>query len=527
MSDSSPSDPGTVAELAAQPAPETTSDQAEPQRGRRRAASRHRNSRSVRLPTPVAFFLHYGLPIVVLIVLYVVTVIEFSYAPATDGPLPQSVVLVATLLTIALTFVVARRVGLTSLGATVAAALITIAPAAIDSKATGVLEHLAVVGLLASVALVTARRRLSFALPAAALLAGVAAVLSPIALVAAPFLALHVGAGWRRTRGRRPVILAAAVFVATLAVGALIAGPATMPMDPTLGTTTLQEWVTRDPIGTVVAIAAVGIGFANPRLRLFSVLAVALLVFSIWPDGDVAVRYTVLLSPTFAVLIGGAADLAVEAIGRHAALPRVAGILGTAALAVAIVVAVTLSSIDVRTRAFAEGGGGSSSDGGASGDDSTSPPASAGPSAAPTATGPTPDTSAEAVAERTAMGIQLLRNPRLSVSEVARRLLADGSVDARISIVLGQILSEHTLTVADFPVVDDEDPTVRHQLLATEMDGAVLATGGASMTSLTAYLSGLTGSFAVESVAVDASGVLATFGPNDSASSPSPTPDAG
>ncbi len=256
------------------------------------------------------------------------------------------------------------------------------------------------------------------------------------------------------------------------------------------------------------------LGFTNGRLRLLSFTAAALIAFSVWPDGDAAVRYTVLLSPTFAVLIGSAADLAVESIGRHAALPRLAGIVGTAALALAIVVAVTLSSIEVRTRAFAES------------DPSIAPipPAtSTTPSPTQTETGPVPDTSAEAVAERTAMGIQLLRNPRMSVSEVARRLLADGSVDARISIVLGQILSEHTLTVADFPVVGDEDPSVRRQLLVTEMDAATLATGGASMSSLTAYLSGLTGSFAVQAVSVDESGVLATFSPADGASTPSPT----
>ncbi|THG28753.1 hypothetical protein [Naasia lichenicola] len=484
-------------------------------RGRRRAASRHRNSRSVRLPTPLAFFLHYGLPIVVLVVLYIVTVIEFSYAPATTGPLPQPVVLVASLITIALTFVVARRLGLSSLGAVVAAALATIAPAAIDSNAAGVPEHLAVIGLLGSVAFIAARRQLIVALPAAALLAAVAGVLSPIALVAVPFLAFRAAAGWRRRRGRRPVIAAAIVFVAAFVIGTLIVGVAPLSdapfwATPSFGTVTLQEWLVRDPIGTAVALVAVGLGFTNRRLRLLSFTAVALLALSVWPDGDAAVRYTVLLSPTFAVLIGSAADLAVEAIGRHAALPRLAGIVGTAALALAIVVAVTLSSIEVRTRAFAEG------------DPSTAPtPPAASTTPTPTDTGPVPDTSAEAVAERTAMGIQLLRNPRLSVSEVARRLLADGSVDARISIVLGQILSEHTVTVADFPVVDDEDPSVRRQLLVTEMDGATLATGGASMSSLTAYLSGLTGSFAVQAVSVDASGVLATFSPDDG-STPSP-----
>ena len=488
-------------------------------RGRRRAASRHRTSRSVRLPTPLALFLHYGLPTVVLLVLYAVAVVQFSYAPATTGPLPPSIVLLSTLATIALTYLVARRVGLSSLGAAVAAALVTIAPAAIDSNAAGVPEHLAIVALLGSVALITVRRQQILTVPGAALLAGLAAVISPYALIAVPFLAIRARTGWRRRRGRRPVLMGAVVFLATLGVGAVFAGAIPFPpLRPELGTTTLQEWLARDPIGTVVAVAAVGIGFTNRRLRLFSAVAVLLLVLSVWPDGDVAVRYSVLLSPTFAVLIGGFADLAVEAIGRHAALPRLAGIVGTAALALAIVVAVTLSSIEVRSRAFAEGTPGTP------GTPATSPSPSV--SAAPTPPRPTADTSAAAVAERTAMGIQLLRNPRLSVSEVARRLLADGSVDSRISIVLGQILSEHTLTVADFPVVGGDDPSVRRQLLATEMDGAVLATGGASMSSLTAYLSGLVGTFAVESVAVNGSGVLATFGLSSPTPSPTPIPSA-
>jgi hypothetical protein len=43
------------------------------------------------------------------------------------------------------------------------------------------------------------------------------------------------------------------------------------------------------------------------------------------------------------------------------------------------------------------------------------------------------------------------------------------------------------------------------------MDGEPLGTGGASMTTLTAFLAALTGGFAVESVTVTRDGVLATF----------------
>jgi hypothetical protein len=467
-------------------------------RGRRRALSRHRRSRSVRLPSGWSGFLHLGVPGLLLVLIGAGATAGFVLAPDHPGPLPAPLTLVAVLLAIPLVFAVALQVGLSPLAAVVAAALAVLAPPAVRASSVGVPEHLALLGLLAAVVLLGFAGGRWGAIPLAALGVGIAAALAPIALAAVPFLAWQARRVLRRSQRTFMLPVAGALLFATVAVGWAILG-LDASAQPVHGTATIGTWFASNPVGTLLGAAALVFGLLTPSLRPLGGLAVTLLVLSIWPDGDEVTRYTVLLAPTFALLVGAAVDRAVAALGRAELVPRLIGIAAASVVALALATGVTASVLEVRERAVAA-------------DRSPTDPSSATPgtsgSASPAAA-PLTTTPGER-ASRASAGSQLARNPRLTLSADAKQLLEEGSVDRRISVVLGQLLSEHDLTVADFPAGDPRD-AFRRRVLVSEMDGEQLAPGGAPMTTLSTYLSGLAGTFAVESVTVDAHGVLATF----------------
>lgn len=464
--------------------------------GRRRAVSRHRRSR--RLPTGRRALLAIALPVLLLLLLCAGIGVAWALTPEHTGPLPSGVTLGAVLAGVVLVFAVAWRSGVSRLGAVLAAALCAVAPPAVRAASIGVPEHLAVVALLVAVLLLTVRSRRRIMVPLAALAAGVAAGLAPLAIAAAPFLAVQATRVLRK-RHRIPTLpISGAVFFAAVGIGWALVG-----LNPSvgahLGGTTVLDWVRTSPVGAVVAAAALVLGFFSRRARPLAGFAVTLLVLSVWPDGGESVRYTVLLTPVLALLTAGAADRALDALLRPSPRTRIVAAVGAVAVSFALVAGIVVSALEVRSSAVAA----ESSDGDGAPSGEPSPGASPSPST-------TPSTPAPGQDDRASVGQELARNPRLTLESEAARLLNAGDVDRRISIVLGQLLSQHDVTVADFPAVKGEDGP-RRQLLVTDMDGEQLGTQGASMTALTSFLAALTGTFAVDSVSVTDDGVLATF----------------
>lgn len=469
-----------VGTLASSPAPPASPP------GRRRAVSRHRRSLSARLPTGWTAVTRIALPGLVLALLASVIAVAWSAAPTHPGPLPPPVTLVAALLTIVLTYAVARRVRLAPLAAGVAAALVAIPPPIARAAGVGVPEHLAGVALLVAVLLLSVRSRRRVLVPIAALLAGAAAAVAPLAVAAAPFLAWQVARTLRR-RHRVPTLpLSGAIYFATVAAGWGVLGldPAA---PPSAGAAAALEWLRTYPIGTGVGLGAIVWGLLTPRLRPLSGYALTVLALSLWPDGDQTLRYTVLLSPALALLTAAAIERAGVAVRRTDPRIRAAGIVTSAAVALALLSGFVATLTDT----------------------TQGRPADAAPAPGETAS---PAVTAEpGTADRAGLGAQLGGNPRLSLGVPARPLLLEGAVDRRIPIVLAQLLSQHNLTVADFPVVGDENPAVRRSVLVREMDGEALHPGGGSMTALASFLAALTGTYAVESVTVTDAGVLAIF----------------
>ncbi len=285
---------------------------ASPPRGRRRAASRHRRVRH--LPPPRAA-LRSALTLAVLLLIGVLVALAWSTDPEHEGPLPPGLTLAAVLLSVALVFAVAIRAGLGAPAALLAAALTGAYPEIVLPAGVGVTEHLAVVALLTAVLLLLGRTRRRILVPAAGLLAGVAASVAPLAVAAAPFLAAQAARTLHR-RTRVPTLASAgAVYFATVAVGWLVVGvdPGAAPV---WGTALLDTWVQAAPIALAVSAAALLLGAASAQLRPLAGYALTLITLSVWPDGDEVVRYTVLLAPALALLTAAAADRALRPLSR-------------------------------------------------------------------------------------------------------------------------------------------------------------------------------------------------------------------
>jgi hypothetical protein len=148
-----------------------------------------------------------------------------------------------------------------------------------------------------------------------------------------------------------------------------------------------------------------------------------------------------------------------------------------------------------------------------------SPSRSASPT--PTSTGsasplPSPSGSAAALSAeaRRTTGGQLAQNPRIVLGAADRTLLQRGAVDSRITLVLGQLASQHTVTVSGFPAGPGDVPGVRRRVVIGAVDG-IRVPGDPSQTGvLLGYLSGLRSPYAPQALNANGAGVLVTFSAN-------------
>ncbi|MGG7509799.1 ArnT family glycosyltransferase [Plantibacter sp. YIM 135249] len=107
---------------------------------------------------------------------------------------------------------------------------------------------------------------------------------------------------------------------------------------------------------------------------------------------------------------------------------------------------------------------------------------------------------AAAASERSLVGSQLLVNPSLRTASDAGQTIADGQLDSRLLVVLGQTLATTPLQLVDTPVLAGETGEVRRT--------AVVTTGDADGDrGLAASLRSITGTYAPERVTTTAAGV--------------------
>ena len=99
-------------------------------------------------------------------------------------------------------------------------------------------------------------------------------------------------------------------------------------------------------------------------------------------------------------------------------------------------------------------------------------------------------------------GTQLLGNPGFSVSSGDRNLLSGGRVDLRIPLALGSQLAAGSVTVAGFPVMAGEGSAPRRAVEIVSLDGSPAVSGGSLTKNARAFIAGLSGDYAPQSVSV-------------------------
>ena len=99
-------------------------------------------------------------------------------------------------------------------------------------------------------------------------------------------------------------------------------------------------------------------------------------------------------------------------------------------------------------------------------------------------------------------GTQLLGNPGFSVSSGDRNLLTGGRVDLRIPLALGSQLAAGSVTVAGFPVMAGEGSAPRRAVEIVSLDGSPAVSGGSLTKNARAFIAGLSGDYAPQSVSV-------------------------
>lgn len=251
--------------------------------------------------------------------------------------------IVATLVAAVLLWVLARRVGMSRPAASVAAALFSLSPLALQFHRTVYLDNIAVPWLLLAIILVTVRKNQLAAFAGAALAFGIAVLTKETFLLALPLLIWLV----LRTadRGTRRYTLSVAASVLVLIGGSYLllaavkgellsadgrvslmdgilfqlstregSGSAADPAS--LLSATLGMWWQLDAVFIVAALAAALAAVFVRKLRPYAVLVLALTAFMFRPGGYLPVPYVIMLIPFGALLVAGIADLAIRRL-RH------------------------------------------------------------------------------------------------------------------------------------------------------------------------------------------------------------------
>ncbi|GGF19511.1 hypothetical protein [Subtercola lobariae] len=110
---------------------------------------------------------------------------------------------------------------------------------------------------------------------------------------------------------------------------------------------------------------------------------------------------------------------------------------------------------------------------------------------------------------RASAGLQLTENSALRLNSGAETQLIDGQVDARLILVLAVLLSDHTLTVADFPQAEESVTGLRNAVVITQLDGSDLVSNAQARVDATSLLLTFTPPVAPTQVTMTDDGILA------------------
>jgi len=298
----------------------------------------------------------------------------------------REAMLVATLISVVLVWVLARRLHLSRAMAAIAALGFAISPLAVQFHRTVYLDNVAVPWLLGAFILATSRKHQLVGFAASAAAFGIAVLSKETFLLALPFLAWTM---WRAARKetRRYTLPVAATIVVVIGFayllfatikGELVPGPDRVSLlggvffqlgsrvasgslfDPeSLSAKTLSMWWQLDAALLVAGAVAAVIALFMKRLRVIAAMTVFLGLFMLRPGGYLPVPYIIMLLPFMTILIAGVTGAAIHRFRRRSSVApgaprrrlmagRAAGAVWLAVAVAAVVVAVPNTATQLR-----------------------------------------------------------------------------------------------------------------------------------------------------------------------------------
>ncbi|MFD1714064.1 glycosyltransferase family 39 protein [Amnibacterium flavum] len=279
----------------------------------------------------------------------------------------REAMLVAMVVSAALLWLLARKVGLSRAAASAAALLFAVSPLAVQFHRTVYLDNVALPWLLAAFLLAMTKRNQLAGFAGAALAFGIAVLSKETFLLALPVLAWVMWRSSNKATRRYTLSVAGSVLVLVGGTYLLLAGvkgeifpgpdrvsltsgiafqlanreSSGSAFDPdSLLSATLGQWLQLDPVILVGGAVAALAGLFARQLRPFAVLYLGFLAVIFRPGGYTPVPFVIGMLPFAALLIAWGAETAIRAARRRGVRTRAVGIAGIAiALTGAIVAA--------------------------------------------------------------------------------------------------------------------------------------------------------------------------------------------
>ncbi|WP_050720800.1 ArnT family glycosyltransferase [Microbacterium sp. GCS4] len=287
----------------------------------------------------------------------------------------REAVLVASLISVVLVWMLTRRLGMTRPASAIAALIFAISPLAVQFHRTVYLDNVAMPWLLLAFVLAMNRRGQLAAFAGSALAFGIAVLTKETFLLALPFLIWVMLRSARRETRRYTLSVASSILVLiggsylllAAVKGELFSGAGRVSLmdgitfqlgsregsgsifDPdSLINRTLGMWWQLDPVFIVLSLLAAIAAVFMPRFRPHAVLLLTLTAFMFRPGGYLPVPYVIMLIPFGAVLVAGVADAAIARIRRKGSSRRGLAFAAVGVTAIGAVVAVPLWTTQLR-----------------------------------------------------------------------------------------------------------------------------------------------------------------------------------
>jgi len=293
----------------------------------------------------------------------------------------REAMVVATLISVALLWFLARRIGLGRVAAAVATVIFAVSPLAVQFHRTVYLDNVATPWLLASLVLALTRKHQLIGFAGAAAALGIAVLSKETYLLALPLVAWLMWKNARPETRRYTVSVAGTILVLiggsyvllALIKGELFPGPThtsliggvqfqlgsrpssgSMLTPDSLSRKTIDEWFQLDPVLLIVAPFAAVAGVFVRRTRPFAIALLALIAIMFRPGGYLPVPYVIMLLPFASLVIAGVTEVALRRLRGRRGIRKVPNLLWVGAMAAAVVITVPLWGAQLQGFWFAD-----------------------------------------------------------------------------------------------------------------------------------------------------------------------------